>query len=362
MKKIATVLALLLALALVGCAKTPALRGITVSELPKEMNTGETAELEIAYQWDLPLEEIKEEKLAEAMKGITVEYSSSDEAVATVEDGMVTALDEGTTEITVTCGEYSSSQTVAVSIPVEEITIEAISGTEGDEAVELVFAIAPEKYSGEVVWIIADEEIASLDLDSMTVNLLFPGETAIKAVAPNGIEAEATITVEEKVIAPQPANTSNSSAGGGKSSGGGSGGADNASFQSGYLPFSAIAGSETWWAIDRSDDAYWAVVNNINAMRAAAGVAPLTANGSLDAIAESRCDYMIVNGMTHDGAQTSEIIAQNYPSASTVCEGWRTSPSHYAALTNASFTQIGVGASLCNWNGMQGAYWCVCFS
>ena len=40
----------------------------------------------------------------------------------------------------------------------------------------------------------------------------------------------------------------------------------------GAVPFDLAAGTDQWWSIDSSDSAYWAVAENINAMRAAAGL------------------------------------------------------------------------------------------
>ena len=40
----------------------------------------------------------------------------------------------------------------------------------------------------------------------------------------------------------------------------------------GAVPFDLAAGTEQWWSIDSSDSAYWAVQENINAIRAAAGL------------------------------------------------------------------------------------------
>lgn len=51
---------------------------------------------------------------------------------------------------------------------------------------------------------------------------------------------------------------------------------EQVSMSYGAVPFDLAAGSEEWWSIDSSDSAYWAVQENINAMRAAAGLSPLT--------------------------------------------------------------------------------------
>ena len=57
----------------------------------------------------------------------------------------------------------------------------------------------------------------------------------------------------------------------------------------GAVPFDLAAGTEQWWSIDSSDSAYWAVQENINAMRTAGGLAPLAMDGGLSAAADARC-------------------------------------------------------------------------
>ena len=56
----------------------------------------------------------------------------------------------------------------------------------------------------------------------------------------------------------------------------------------GAVPFDLAAGSEEWWSIDSSASVYWAVQENINAMRAAAGLSPLTMDSGLSAAADAR--------------------------------------------------------------------------
>lgn len=53
----------------------------------------------------------------------------------------------------------------------------------------------------------------------------------------------------------------------------------------GAVPFDLAAGTDQWWSIDSSDSAYWAVAENINAMRAAAGLPALTVDGGLSQMA-----------------------------------------------------------------------------
>mgnify|MGYP000411734406 CR=1 FL=1 len=79
----------------------------------------------------------------------------------------------------------------------------------------------------------------------------------------------------------------------------------------GAVPFDLAAGTEQWWSIDSSDSAYWAVQENINALRAAGGLAPLTMDGGLSAAADARCESFVAGGpFDHSGMTTrSEICA-----------------------------------------------------
>ena len=118
----------------------------------------------------------------------------------------------------------------------------------------------------------------------------------------------------------------------------------------GAVPFDLAAGTEQWWSIDSSDSAYWAVQENINAMRAAGGLAPLTMDGGLSAAADARCESFVAGGpFDHSGMTTRSEICAAGPlgSASAVCTGWQGSPAHYANIMEPSFTSMGVGCWFC---------------
>lgn len=73
----------------------------------------------------------------------------------------------------------------------------------------------------------------------------------------------------------------------------------------GAVPFDLAAGTEQWWSIDSSDSAYWAVQENINAIRAAAGLSPLAMDGGLSAAADARCESFVAGGaFDHSGMTT----------------------------------------------------------
>ena len=130
-------------------------------------------------------------------------------------------------------------------------------------------------------------------------------------------------------------------------------------------PFDLAAGTEQWWSIDSSDSAYWAVQENINAIRAAAGLSPLAMDGGLSAAADARCESFVAGGaFDHSGMTTRSEICAAGPigSASSVCSYWQNSPAHYANITNASFTSMGVACWFCSTAEGQYTYWTVTFN
>ena len=145
----------------------------------------------------------------------------------------------------------------------------------------------------------------------------------------------------------------------------------------GAVPFDLAAGSEEWWSIDSSDSAYWAVQENINAMRAAAGLSPLTMDSGLSAAADARCESFVSGGgcvlrrstqqrgaaFDHSGMTTRSEICAAGPigSASSVCTYWQGSPAHYANIMEPSFTSMGVGCWFCSTAEGQYTYWTVTF-
>lgn len=131
----------------------------------------------------------------------------------------------------------------------------------------------------------------------------------------------------------------------------------------GAVPYNLAAGTDQWWSIDSSDSAYWAVVENINAMRAAAGLPALTVDGGLSSIANSRCDSFASGAaFDHAGAVTGEIIASGpFDSASSVCSAWQSSPGHYASMVSPSYTSMGIGCWFCSTAEGNYSYWAVTF-
>lgn len=132
----------------------------------------------------------------------------------------------------------------------------------------------------------------------------------------------------------------------------------------GAVPFDLAAGNKEWWSIDSSDSAYWAVQENINAMRAAAGLSPLTMDSGLSAAADARCESFVAGGsFDHSGMTTRSEICAAGPigSAGSVCTYWQGSPAHYANIMEPNFTSMGVGCWFCSTAEGQYTYWTVTF-
>lgn len=352
-------LSLTAALLLTGCGTT--ITGVTLS-LPDTMERGATATAtpEYAYSGATP-EQAKAEELADKM-GLS--YSSSDPGVVMVDaDGNLVAVSAGTAEVALASedGAISASGVITVVVSPTGLTMpETLTLTEGGEAQSAAATVEPEDATDKAVtYTSSDESIATVDAAGK-VTPVAPGEATITAKL-GDLEAACAVTVEEKEPEEAPAETQTAqdqqepSAAGAENSS--EAPAPAASTAYGAVPFSLAAGTQEWWHIDSTDDAYWATLENINAYRAAVGVAPLTVDSGMSNIAYQRTLDMVRSGvMSHDGYQTAEIIAQNYNSAQSVVDAWAASPGHYAAMTDPNYTVCGIA---CEFEEGGATYWCV---
>ena len=161
-----------------------------------------------------------------------------------------------------------------------------------------------------------------------------PAPTSTQTPEPTATPAPTEIPIPEPTAAPTEAPATESAVTASQP--------EQVSMSYGVVPFDLAAGSEEWWSIDSSDSAYWAVQENINAMRAAAGLSPLTMDSGL--------------------TTRSEICAAGpIGSASSVCTYWQGSPAHYANIMEPSFTSMGVGCWFCSTAEGQYTYWTVTF-
>ena len=132
----------------------------------------------------------------------TVTWTSSDESVATVSKGVVTAVKDGTAIITATAGGKSAKCTVTVTAKYRPVT-DVILNIEGttikvNSTLVLEAEVVPENATYKTVtWTSSDEKVATVS--EGTVKALSTGTATITATADN-ISATCVVTVSENVI------------------------------------------------------------------------------------------------------------------------------------------------------------------
>ncbi len=132
----------------------------------------------------------------------TVVWSSSNEEVATVKDGVVTAISAGKATITATCGSVSATCEITVTakvIPASGIALDKNEETlfEG-ESLTLTATVSPENATDKsVVWSSSNEEVATVK--DGVVTAISAGKATITATC-GSVSATCEITVTAKVI------------------------------------------------------------------------------------------------------------------------------------------------------------------
>ena len=167
--------------------KVIAVSGITLSQTTAALTEGETVTLTATVT---PADATDK----------TVTWSTSDAAVATVENGVVTAVSEGTATITAKAGDMTATCEIFVEkkvIAVEGISLDVTSVelTRGD-SLTIHATVYPEDATDKTVeWSSSDETVACVSSDG-TVVALSAGTVIITATS-NGKEASCVIVVKE---------------------------------------------------------------------------------------------------------------------------------------------------------------------
>ena len=189
---LAVVAAAAMAITLVGCGVK-----ITNIAVPKSatVEKGESITLPVVYGTDEAPAVTPEtaatgesaetdEKVAKAAEKLTIEWTSSDESVATVDaTGMVVAVSAGETDITanVKDSEMSAVCKVTVKVTAKDITVPDsldVKLNDGNET-SIEATVSPADATGvEVSYASTDEAIATVDKDGK-VQILQPGECDI---------------------------------------------------------------------------------------------------------------------------------------------------------------------------------------
>ena len=189
---LAVVAAVAMAIALVGC-------GVKITNIAvpgrATMEKGESITLPVVYGTDGAPAVTPEtaatgesaetdEKLAKAASKLTVEWTSSDESVATVDaTGMVVAVSAGEADITasVTDSEMSAVCKVTVKVAAKDITVPDnldVKLNDGNETTVEATVSPADATDVKVSYASTDEAVATVDKDGK-VQILQPGECDI---------------------------------------------------------------------------------------------------------------------------------------------------------------------------------------
>ena len=132
-----------------------------------------------------------------------VSWSSANDAIATVEDGVVTAVAAGETTVTVTTADGAFKATANVVVKAAPIKVTGVSldktmvALEIDESVTIEATVTPENATNKAVeWSIADTAVATVS--NGVVTGVAVGETTLTATTADG---GFTATIPVKVVA-----------------------------------------------------------------------------------------------------------------------------------------------------------------
>lgn len=161
------------------------LNEISLSKAETTIAKGETETLKVIYN----PEDTTDDK--------TVIWSSSNPEIASVKDGVVTAIKAGTTEITAKVGDKTAVCKVTVNIPLESITISPSEmRLESGETKSFKVTYNPEDTTDDktIRWNVGDNTIASVD-ENGNVTGLKGGVTTVSATSANGLTVSAQVKV-----------------------------------------------------------------------------------------------------------------------------------------------------------------------
>lgn len=180
-----------MALSLVGC-------GVDINSigLPPNvvMEKGETQQLEIEYGTD---DKAEQEKIAEAASKLTIEWTSSDEEVVTVDaTGLITAVGAGEADVTASAKDVNISSTTHVKVVITPTGVEAPEAlelvTNGENSKNLDAKMTPEDATEvKLAYESSDDSVATVDENGL-VTAVADGECTITTY----VVADAPATAE----------------------------------------------------------------------------------------------------------------------------------------------------------------------
>ena len=198
-KLVGIMLAMALAVSLVGCGVDITSIGLSTNIV---MEKGEIQQLTIEYG---AKDETTEEKINEAASKLKLEWTSSDEEVATVDEtGLVTAVGAGEADITVSVSDANISSTTHVKVVITPTGVEAPDSielvTNGENSKALGAKMTPEDATEvKLVYESSDESVATVD-ENGVVTAVADGECVITAYVTADIPATAENAEAKPVV------------------------------------------------------------------------------------------------------------------------------------------------------------------
>ena len=194
-------------LSLVGC-------GVDINSIGLPSNIvlekGETKQLEIEYGTD---NEVEQEKISEAASKLTIEWTTSDEDVVTVDDGgLITAVGAGEVDVTASVKDVNIASTTHIKVvitPTSVKTPEALAlVTNGERTKNLDAKIVPaDATEVKLAYESSDENVATVDENGL-VTAVGDGKCTITtyvvadapATAETATQESAAIVVEDSEV------------------------------------------------------------------------------------------------------------------------------------------------------------------
>lgn len=197
-KLLALLVTAALAVSLVACGSVK-IDGMTLPE-SQILNKGDSIQLTPTFASE---KEKNEDKIAKAAEKLTLEWTSSNEEIATVDEtGMVTAVGAGEADITAKIHDTEITAVCAITVEIKADGVnapEAMEFTVGDEGKSLDAKITPEDATNVVLqYDSSDENIATVDKNGV-VTPVAAGECTIKTSVVSASDAKAE--AEDQAVA-----------------------------------------------------------------------------------------------------------------------------------------------------------------